>query len=93
MKLKKIIIFLFLGTCFVGAQNSETNAFQQSENRATGVQSNSNSLDREGIANKPEDLGNPPGEDEIPIDEYLPLLFVIGAGVSIYKIKSKKVTV
>jgi hypothetical protein len=35
--------------------------------------------------------GHPPGDEEIPIDDYLPILALIGATLIIYQLKSKKI--
>ena len=33
--------------------------------------------------------GNPPGEDDLPIDDYIPLLIVAAVGIIVYKSYTK----
>ena len=73
-----------MSSCFVWAQQEE-NAFQQSENRATGTTNGS------GANQVQSGPTNPPGPDEVPIDDYLPALVIIGATLIIYQLKSKKI--
>ena len=81
--------FLVLSLMMVNAQQEEVNSFQQSENQATG---NANSLKGSvGDSQVQSGPGNVPGDDEIPIDDYLPALVIIGAILIIYQLKSKKI--
>jgi hypothetical protein len=83
--IKNILLsFLLMSSCFVWAQQEE-NAFQQSENRATGTTNGS------GANQAQSGPTNPPGPDEVPIDDYLPALVIIGATLIIYQLKSKKI--
>ena len=83
--IKNILLsFLLMSSCFVWAQQEE-NAFQQSENRATGTTNGS------GANQAQSGPGNPDGPDEVPIDDYLPALVIIGASLIIYRLKSKKI--
>ena len=83
--IKNILLsFLLMSSCFVWAQQEE-NAFQQSENRATGTTNGS------GANQAQSGPGNPDGSDEVPIDDYLPALVIIGATLIIYQLKSKKI--
>ena len=83
--IKNILLsFLLMSSCFVWAQQEE-NAFQQSENRATGTTNGS------GANQAQSGPGNPDGPDEVPIDDYLPALVIIGATLIIYQLKSKKI--
>jgi hypothetical protein len=83
--IKNILLsFLLMSSCFVWAQQEE-NAFQQSENRATGTTNGS------GANQVQSGPGNPDGPDEVPIDDYLPALVIIGATLIIYQLKSKKI--
>lgn len=85
--IKNILLsFLLMSSCFVWAQQEE-NSFQQSENRATGT-TNGSAVAASQVQSGP---GNPPGDDEIPIDDYLPALAIIGASLIIYQLKSKKI--
>lgn len=81
--------FLVLSLMMVNAQQDEVNSFQQSENQATGNASGANgSIGDSQVQSGP---GDPPGEDEVPIDDYLPILALIGATLIIYQLKSKKI--
>lgn len=81
--------FLVLSLMMVNAQQEEVNSFQQSENQATG---NANSVKGSvGDSQVQSGPGNVPGDDEIPIDDYLPALVIIGATLIIYQLKSKKI--
>ena len=81
--------FLVLSLMMVNAQQDEVNSFQQSENQATG---NANSL-KGSVGDSQVQSGptNPDGPDEVPIDDYLPALVIIGATLIIYQLKSKKI--
>ena len=81
--------FLVLSLMMVNAQQDEVNSFQQSENQATGNASGANgSIGDSQVQSGP---GNVPGDEEIPIDDYLPALVIIGATLIIYQLKSKKI--
>ena len=81
--------FLVLSLMMVNAQQEEVNSFQQSENQATGNASGANgSIGDNQVQSGP---GNPNGADEVPIDDYLPALVIIGATLIIYQLKSKKI--
>ena len=81
--------FLVLSLMMVNAQQDEVNSFQQSENQATGNASSvKGSVGDSQVQSGP---GNVPGDDEIPIDDYLPALVIIGATLIIYQLKSKKI--
>jgi hypothetical protein len=81
--------FLVLSLMMVNAQQEEVNSFQQAENQATGNVSGANgSIGDNQVQSGP---GNPDGPDEVPIDDYLPALVIIGAILIIYQLKSKKI--
>ena len=81
--------FLVLSLMMVNAQQDEVNSFQQSENQATGNASSvKGSVGDSQVQSGP---GHPPGDEEIPIDDYLPALVIIGATLIIYQLKSKKI--
>ena len=81
--------FLVLSLMMVNAQQDEVNSFQQSENQATGNASGANgSIGDNQVQSGP---GNPDNPDEVPIDDYLPALVIIGASLIIYQLKSKKI--
>lgn len=85
--IKNILLsFLLMSSCFIWAQQEE-NSFQQSENRTTGT-TNGSAVGTNQVQSGP---GNPPGDDEIPIDDYLPTLAFIGAFLIIYQLKSNKI--
>ena len=89
--MKRIVscFFLVLLLMMVNAQQEEVNSFQQSENQATGNASGANgSIGDNQVQSGP---GNPNGSDEVPIDDYLPALVIIGATLIIYQLKSKKI--
>lgn len=91
--MRNIFLALFLlSSYFLNAQQEDVNTFQQSENQATGT--SSSALSRQGIENQTQSgsTGNPPGDgdDSIPIDDYLPILAIVGTALVIYQFKSKK---
>ena len=89
--MKKLILSLIfiLITGIAISQEREENTFQQSENQATGNASGANgSIGDNQVQSGP---GNLPGDEEIPIDNYLPILALIGATLIIYQLKSKKI--
>ena len=82
------LIFILI-TGIAISQEREENTFQQSENQATGNASGANgSIGDNQVQSGP---GNPDGPDEVPIDDYLPALVIIGATLIIYQLKSKKI--
>ena len=82
------LIFILI-TGIAISQEREENTFQQSENQATGNASGANgSIGDNQVQSGP---GNLPGDEEIPIDNYLPILALIGATLIIYQLKSKKI--
>ena len=82
------LIFILI-TGIAISQEREENSFQQSENQATGNASGANgSIGDNQVQSGP---GNPDGPDEVPIDDYLPALVIIGATLIIYQLKSKKI--
>ena len=82
------LIFILI-TGIAISQEREENTFQQSENQATGNVSGANgSIGDNQVQSGP---GNPDNPDEVPIDDYLPALVIIGATLIIYQLKSKKI--
>ena len=82
------LIFILI-TGIAISQEREENTFQQSENQATGNASGANgSIGDNQVQSGP---GNPNGSDEVPIDDYLPILALMGATLIIYQLKSKKI--
>ncbi len=79
-------LFLLLTMFLVKAQDTEENRFQQSENAATGSGSAIGGVGGEQIEEGP---GNPPGDEEIPIDDYLPVLAISASVIMVYQYKMK----
>lgn len=89
MKFFFLSLIFILITGIAISQEREENTFQQSENQATGNASGANgSIGDNQVQSGP---GNPNGSDEVPIDDYLPALVIIGATLIIYQLKSKKI--
>lgn len=81
-------LFLLLAIFLVKAQETEENRFQQSENAATGTTNTSGALG--GIGGEQDaGPGNPPGDEEIPIDDYLPFLAITASAIMVYQYKMK----
>ena len=76
------LIFILI-TGIAISQEREENTFQQSENQATGNASGANGSIGDNQVQS--------GPDEVPIDDYLPALVIIGATLIIYQLKSKKI--
>lgn len=80
------ILLLFISLLLVKGQRIEENTFQQSENAATGA--NGGALG--GVGDEQvEGVGNPPGDEEIPIDNYLSTLALVGFLIIIYRYRYK----
>ena len=80
------LIFILI-TGIAISQEREENTFQQSENQATGNVSGANgSIGDNQVQSGP---GNPNGPDEVPIDNYLPILALLGSSLVIYKYRYK----
>lgn len=88
MKKSFLSLIFILITGLIIAQEQEENTFQQSENKATGTRSNGSAIGAVG-SEQEQGPGNPPGEDEIPVDDYLPLLALVGSALVVYKYKYK----
>lgn len=88
MKNLILTVFLFFIANFFSAQEQqEVNAFQKSENAATGTVSGGAAMQR---AEADGSTGNPPGgSDDIPIDDYMSVLAIIGGFIIIYKFRHK----
>lgn len=88
--MKKFVLTLTLictANFFFGQEAQEINAFQKSENVATGTTSASGAIGGE----QTEDTGpgHPPGDEEIPIDDYLPILAISASAIMVYHYKLK----
>lgn len=79
---------LFIFALFLGnaqTQMTEENRFQQSEDVATDSRGNNGN----GINDTNKGPGNPPGDDDVPIDNYLPILAILGSSLIVYKYRYK----
>lgn len=86
MKALIVSLLFFFSLTFFNAQEAEENRFQQSENAATGSGSAIGGVGGEQIEEGP---GNPPGDEEIPIDDYLPVLAISASVIMVYQYKMK----
>ena len=88
MKNLILTVFLFFIANFFSAQEQQdVNTFQKSENAATATVSGGADMQR---AEADGSTGNPPGDsDDIPIDDYMPVLAIIGGFIIIYKFRHK----
>ena len=88
MKNLILTVFLFFIANFFSAQEQQdVNTFQKSENAATATVSGGADMQR---AEADGSTGNPPGgSDDIPIDDYMPVLAIIGGFIMIYKFRHK----
>lgn len=88
--MKKLIstLFLFMVIFWGAAQETEENRFQQSENAATGTANTGSAIG--GVGGEQEaGPDNPPGDEEIPIDDYLPILAITASAIMVYHYKTK----
>lgn len=88
MKKHLSIFILFLGIIISGQAGS--NRFSDAENE----EHSSNVYEKESgtSASAPDmaEAAGPPGGDDLPIDDYIPLLLVIAAGLIAYKTYGRK---
>ena len=73
-----LFIFLFFIGSYAQAQE-ETNPFSSSERQSETT------FDEKETPNAGLDIGNPGGEDDLPIDDYIPLLVVTAIAFIIFK--------
>lgn len=87
-----LVFFLFLTGILYGELPTETlgedNVFQQSENNSQKLNGNQTQTESQ-MQTGP----NGPPLDDIPIDQYLPLLFIMANALLVYKFKSKKANI
>lgn len=86
---KHIGILILLLSVLVGAQGSSNRfSVSQDEDRAPNVYEAPDT----DIAAEPEVAAapGPPGDDDLPIDDYIPLLLLIAAGLIAYKTYGRK---
>lgn len=88
--MKKIILAVVLSMGYLITAQQEGNPFYDEENSAKKVELNEKSEDKDITAKGP---GNPDGDDDLPIDDYVPILLLIGLGVIVYhaNLKNKSV--
>ena len=86
--MKKIILVILLSMGYLITAQQEDNPFYEEENKAEKVELNKGPEDRD-IAAKP---GNPDGVDDLPIDDYIPLLIITALGAIVYQAYPKKST-
>ena len=81
-------LLLFTAVLLGKSQETEENRFQQSENAATGTSGGGSALG--GVGGEQEaGPGNPLGDEEIPIDDYLPILAISASAIMVYHYKLK----
>lgn len=80
---KLFYIFLFFSGSLIQAQQ-EDNPFRASESQDE-MSNNDKGLDQPHAG-----PGNPGGEDDLPIDDYLPLLAITAVGIIIYTTQKKR---
>lgn len=69
------------------AQEQSTNRFEEAE------QEHKTDYGQSATSKEPEvafDPGNPDGEDDLPVDDYIPLLLLTGVGIIVYTTYRKK---
>ena len=72
---KTLFILILLIYGFSHAQE-ETNRFKESESTAASVSAAS--------SDPAEDFSGPPGDDDLPIDDYIPVLAITAIGIIVY---------
>ncbi|MDQ0476854.1 hypothetical protein [Chryseobacterium sp. MDT2-18] len=82
MKKFAVLLLLMIGY-FVQAQQ-ESNPFLESEKTTESTGQGSTAED------PPTLPGNPGGEDDLPIDDYLPALAITAVGIIVYTVRKKK---
>lgn len=84
--MKKFFLTFFSIIIFnvVEAQGDDVNTFQKSEDRVTGA---NRPVDAEAQDEGP---GNPPGDEDVPIDNYIPVLIIAGISLVIYQYKKRQ---
>lgn len=81
-------LLLFTAVLLGKSQETEENRFKQSENAATGTSNGGSALGGVG-GEQEEGPGNLPGDEEIPIDDYLPFLAITASAIMVYHYKIK----
>lgn len=85
MMKKFIYIFMFFTGCLVYSEQPDNPFFEAEKTAEKSHQGYSPSTTAE--AGQP---GNPDGDDDLPIDDYIPLLVIAAVGIIIYTTKKKK---
>lgn len=78
-----LVMFFIIGY----AQEQSANRFEEAE------QEHNTDFGESPTSKEPEVAysgGNPPGEDDLPIDDYIPLLLLTGVGIIVYTTYRKK---
>lgn len=78
---KFILVSLFF-VCFIVAAQEKVNPFSEAERPAQYENS-----DQINPASGP---GNPDGEDDLPVDDYIPVLVLVAIGLIIYQTSKKQ---
>ncbi len=79
------IVLIFIANFFSAQEQQEVNAFQKSENETTGTLPAKEAVDTGRATGSP---GNPP-EEEIPVDDYLPMLAITAVFAVVYRFRYK----
>lgn len=82
---KLLFIFLFLTGSWINSQQ-EDNPFFRSENNAEVANSKDDIKESQATGGP----GNPGGGDDLPIDDYLPVLLIAAGGMIVYYARKKK---
>lgn len=89
--MKTFLVLFFLFFCLAIHAQQEDNVFQKSEDQTTGVSSKNEGVDSR-IQADPWP-SNPGDDDEVPIDNYLPVLIIAGVSLVVYQYKTRKRTI
>ena len=87
--MKKIILVVLLSMGYLITAQQEGNPFYEEENSAKKADLSEKPGDGEVVVQGP---GNPDGDDDLPIDDYIPLLIITALGVIVYQTYPKKRT-
>ncbi|WP_313503743.1 hypothetical protein [Kaistella carnis] len=81
---KLLFIFLFLTGTWINSQQ-EDNPFFRSENNAEVANSKDDIKESQATGGP----GNPDGDNDLPIDDYIPILLVTASGMIVYFSRKK----
>lgn len=71
------------------AQKQSSNRFEETEQEQNSEFGESSTAKEPEVASTP---GNPDGDDDLPIDDYIPLLIIAAVGIIVYKSYTKNKT-